>query len=191
MGTTDPSTSHATRVLATIDEALKLLRGARWLPGSRTLPWALVQAETAAMRLLAAAHDQVEALARVVDEHHTARQAPAAVCRCKGGDHRACALHPIGHYHRPHCCDAPEEQHRHMTGAEHDAEFPRLFERRVRVGDATYEVSCRRYWDGPGVTLVHCYDDQTHDGLAFDLPGEALAALLPALAELAAAWQAD
>jgi hypothetical protein len=41
------------------------------------------------------------------------------------------------------------------------------------------------------VTLVHCHDDQTHDGLAFDLPGEALAALLPALAELAAALQAD
>ncbi len=99
----------------------------------------------------------------------------------------------IDHYHKPGCCDAPEEQHRQMTEEEYDTEFPTLLSRTVEAGGDRYNVEARRYWDGIGVCITELMPGEPDDGagMCFDISLEGLQAILPSLSEVAALVEAD
>lgn len=104
-------------------------------------------------------------------------------CTCPGTDEKPwdpeCVFHTIGHYHRPGCCDVAQDEsemapHRLMTGAEFNAEFPKIYGAKFQAGDTWYSVSARRYWDGIGATIDRLFDQNDEGGLCFDLPAEAI-----------------
>lgn len=117
-------------------------------------------------------------------------------CSCPGTDEQPwnpeCVIHTVGHYHKPGCCDVPQEEgdmapHRHMSPAEYNAEFPKLFGDRFEADGQWIEVSARRYWDGVGLTITRQFhkDDPDSGGLCFDVEEKAIGPLAASLTRLA------
>ncbi len=165
--------------LKAVDRALKLVDAVKWDGTVDIARYALESKHS-----LTESRENLIKLLGALGESKELFGGPVKLCRCKGTDNSGCEIHTISHYHRPGCCEEPEEAHRHMTGEEYDREFPLILDKTVTVGDERYNIECRRFWDGDGVTVTRLVGDDKHGGLCFDFSVDALPALLPLLQEL-------
>lgn len=116
------------------------------------------------------------------------RNGTTTSCSCPGTDETPwnpeCAFHKVGHYHKKGCCEASEDDHRHMTGTEYDAEYPILFDEVMQTGDTWLHVETRHYTDGTGTTITRRREKDDDFGLCFDIGDEEVDPLIAMLMEV-------
>lgn len=148
-----------------------------------------------AQQKLAEAHVHLQHLMLAVDVEYERKKAPVRMCLCKDVDGAydisECSIHTIDHVFRTGCCDQPEGAHRQATTEELTVLYPKVYDKRVVVGDSTYRVDAHRSTDhGVWVTLTQLFkgeeDDSDGAGLCFDLSLDALIATLPLMSECGA-----
>lgn len=114
-------------------------------------------------------------------------------CQCKGTDedpwNPECPVHTIGHYYQKGCCDVPQAEngmspHRHMTSAEYEAAYPKVYDTIFKVEDRRYRLDARRYPDGVGATFTELFRDDDDAGMCFDIGEKVIEPLIAHLSEL-------
>lgn len=114
-------------------------------------------------------------------------------CQCEGTDENPwnpeCPIHTIGHYYQKGCCDVPQAEsgmypHRHMTNAEYNAAYPKVYDKIFTVAEHRYRLDARRYPDGVGATFTNLFTDDDDAGMCFDIGEDVIEPLITHLIEL-------
>lgn len=179
--------------IAAIDRAISHLDDADFSTGdgpTHGVGWDVLKKEMWCRRQLARIRQAVRTLEATYDEERAndeERHASGRSCRCEGTDNTKCPIHTVAHYHVEGCCAEPEAAHRHMTGEEYDAAYPRLMLRSFVVDGITYTLEARRFPDADGLTFTRVFpsvgEGVDGPGLCWDADARVALDLVAALQE--------
>jgi hypothetical protein len=133
------------------------------------------------------AREAVQKLIKDTNEEYERKALPVRMCQCDDTDNSLCSIHTVGHVWVAGCCDSEEDAHRHPTPDEWKVLAPEIFKETVVVGDGRkYRVDAHKYSDGANVCITYLFADSEDEdddaaGLCFDMPMDALQAVLPLL----------